>query len=368
MSNPYRLFFPAGIFYLLSGVLLWLPQIWNSGNYPVLLHRYLVLNGFTASFIAGFLMTAIPRFSQTFSAQKFEILSFFIMTLVGLVGALLKNETAIYASSALQAIVLLGFIGARIKKRKANPPYSFVFIFVGLILWLISSFAGLFVDYESFKQLHFEGAITCIILGVGSRLIPGILGHIEVVSNQRQKYETTDSLISTIPLHFGLLILAFVASYFLPELFGANLRALVVGIIAFAYWRIFELPKNKSALNYSIWISAWSILLSFILKGLWQEGTIHASHSFFISGIVLLSLLIATRVIVSHSGQNAELENSKWLYFITGMVLLSASTRVSAYLMPEHYLTHLGYSSLILALAVIIWSFKYLKFALNTKV
>jgi len=33
-------------------------------------------------------------------------------------------------------------------------------------------------------------------------------------------------------------------------------------------------------------------------------------------------------------------------------------------LMPTHYLRHLGYSSIVLALAVLVWAFKYIPFVL----
>lgn len=361
-SEPFRIFFPTGIFYLLAGALLWLPQIWSAEHYPVLMHRFLVLNGFVASFIGGFLMTAVPRFSKTQHARKGEVLFFFVVTLVGAFFAWKELEMPVHAISLLQGMALLGFILSRILKRKENPPYSFVFIFGGLFLWIISSLAGLFGHYEFFKDLHYEGAIASIILGVGSRLIPGILGHVEIVAQQRESYERPLPLLKTIPVYFILLLVGFIGSYFLGEEKGVVIRAVVVTIIGLLYWRLHQFPKERTALTWSIWSCGWLIVSSFLLRGIWTAGMIHGSHAFFITGIVLLSLLIATRVIQSHGPKDKSLENWKGLYVVTFLATLAAATRVSAFILPEQYLTHLGYSSLVLVAGVIIWSWKYLRY------
>lgn len=361
-SEPYRIFFPIGILYLLYGILLWLPQIWNPGDYPVLLHRYLMLNGFVASFIAGFLMTAVPRFSKTRMAEKWEIYFFFLLSVSGIFYAYREQETVVSILSSFQAVSLLGFLMRRISKRKANPPYTFIFILAGLLLWLISGLGGIFFEVEGFKHLHYEGSIVAIILGVGSRLIPGILGHVEIVKLQKENDENPGSLFQTIPWYFYVIILSFVLSYFFTDLSGSIIRSIVVGVIGVFYWKLFMFPKIKSALTWNLWLCGWFILVSFLLKSVWQEGVIHASHSLFLSGIVLLSLLIATRVIQSHGPKDEKLENWRGLYVVSSLILLAAATRVTAFLMPDGYLRHLGYSSFVLTFAILVWSYKYLRF------
>lgn len=361
-KEPYRLFFPLGTLLFLCGILIWVPQIWGAGNYPVVLHKYLLLNGFTASFIGGFLMTAVPKFSGTFAARSHEVAVFFLIIILGLVPAHMDNEHLTLVASSLQPLVLLYFLLSRIGKRTQNPPYSFIFIFVGLILWAASALHGALIEPETLKRLHYEGAVAAIILGVGSRLIPGILGHVEIVQQQRLNYERPVPLIKTIPLHFIALILFFAGSYFVGEEMGNWIRAAVVFIISFVYWRLHRVPRDRSSLTWSIWISAWLINLSFVLRAFWMDGMIHASHSFFINGIALLSFLIATRVLQSHGPQDKMQENRRVLFVVTGLVFLAAATRVSAFLMPEQYLTHLGYSSVILAIAAVLWSIHYLKF------
>lgn len=362
-KEPYRILFPLGILYLLWGTLIWLPQIWNPGAYPLLAHRFLMLNGFSSSFIAGFLMTAVPKFSSTESAKMSEVYSFVFVTFFGLFFAFTGFVPGVYTASAVQAGLLLLFLAIRVTKRKANPPYSFVFIFAGLILWIVSSLVCIFAANEAFKDLHYEGAVAAIILGVGSRLVPGILGHVEVVQTQRNRYENEKPFFLTVPMHFYGLMILFVGSYLIQNIFGDVMRTLVVLSVAIFYWRLYLAPKERTALTWNIWIACWLIVGSFALKCVWREVGIHASHAFFFSGIVLLTLLIATRVLQSHGPKNKSLENLKILYITTLLIVLAGATRVSAILMEEGYFRHLGYSAFLLTLAVLIWSFRYLKYA-----
>lgn len=119
-----------------------------------------------------------------------------------------------------------------------NPPYSFVFILFGLILWIVSAVFGIFVESNALKNLQHEGAIVAIILGVGSRLIPGILGHVAIVQSQRAKYEKEIPYLKSVPLHFFVLIVFFSISYFLTEQVGSITRLIVFLIISVFYWKI----------------------------------------------------------------------------------------------------------------------------------
>jgi uncharacterized protein involved in response to NO len=360
--DPFRIFFPLGVLLLLLGILIWVPRIWDAENYPVLLHRTLVLNGFMTAFIGGFLFTAVPRFSRTEFASGREVTVLFLLIVSGLIAGFFGSERLVFLASGMTGLWILFFLIRRIRKRKANPPYSFLFLFVGLILWVISGVSSFFGAPEEMKELHYHGAVMAIILGVGSRLLPGILGHTEIVNHQKKLYEAPVPLYRTLPAGFALLMLAYICSFFLPPDLSTKVCALVVMIIGLSYWKLSQFPKEKTALTISLWICGWLIVLSYILRALWSEGMIHGSHAFFINGLVLLSFLVATRVIQSHGPQDKNLENWKGLYVVTALIFLASATRVSAYLLPERYLSHLGYASLLLLAAILIWSMKFLRF------
>ncbi len=347
---------------LLWGALLWLPQMWSQESYPVVAHRYLMINGFCSFFIAGFLMTAVPKFSETPSAHPLEVSGFTFIAFIGLFFSFYNQEALSYMASGFTGLILLLFFLRRLITKKINPPYSFIFIFIGLIFWIFSSFMCAYKPLDTYKDLHSQGAILAIILGVGSRLVPGILGHVDIVQSQRKLYETKKAYLKTIPFWFLLLIFIFILSYFLTNSFGSLLRFLTVFSIALSYWKIYKFPADKTALTWSLWFSCWLIVVSFFISLIWPGGGIHVSHAFFLGGIVLLSLLIATRVLQSHGIKDKKVENYKVLYVISFLIFLAGATRVSAILMPEHYLHHLGYGSMTLVLAVLIWTGFYLRY------
>jgi uncharacterized protein involved in response to NO len=366
-KDPFRLFFPLGILFLVVGVLIWVPRIWDAENYPVLLHRSLVLNGFVACFIGGFLFTAVPRFSQTEFASGIEIMGLLSLILLSVCAGHFEREDLVFLFSGLTGLFILIFLARRMPKRKANPPYSFVFLFAGLLLWIISGISSYFGGGEEMKELLYHGAVMAIILGVGSRLLPGIMGHTEIVSAQKEKYERPVGLLKTIPPFFLFLMVSFTVSFFIGGVWAAWIPALVVLVIGMSYWQLWKLPVERSALTMCLWSTAWLIVLSYLLRAVWSEGMIHGSHAFFINGLVLLSLLIGTRVIQSHGPKDKGLENWKGLYVVTLLMFLSSMTRVSAYLLPERYLSHLGYASILLLLGVFLWAGKYLRYVLEVK-
>src|ERR1041385_4903412 len=64
--DPYRLFFPLGILLGLAGVAIWpLNYFGVITGYWGMSHAFTQADGFLFCFIAGFLLTALPRFTNT---------------------------------------------------------------------------------------------------------------------------------------------------------------------------------------------------------------------------------------------------------------------------------------------------------------
>src|SRR5262245_34059336 len=65
-TDPYRIFFPLGIVLGVMGVSIWpLYYFGITAGYSGRAHAFVQTDGFLFSFIAGFLLTAIPRFTGT---------------------------------------------------------------------------------------------------------------------------------------------------------------------------------------------------------------------------------------------------------------------------------------------------------------
>src|SRR5947207_8270150 len=65
-TDPYRIFFPLGIILGLLGVSIWPVYYFGlTEGYSGRAHAFVQTDGFLYSFIVGFLLTAIPRFTGT---------------------------------------------------------------------------------------------------------------------------------------------------------------------------------------------------------------------------------------------------------------------------------------------------------------
>src|SRR5205085_2688884 len=64
--EPYRVFFPLGVGFGLAGLAIWpLYSFGLTATYSGRSHALVQTDGFLYAFIAGFLLTAIPRFTGT---------------------------------------------------------------------------------------------------------------------------------------------------------------------------------------------------------------------------------------------------------------------------------------------------------------
>ena len=98
LREPFRLFFPLGILFGLAGTGHWLIYSMGlSSSYSSYYHAAIQIWLSMGSFVAGFLMTAIPRFASAENAKGHEIL-----TLLFLMGF-------IFISLALRQWILAGW-------------------------------------------------------------------------------------------------------------------------------------------------------------------------------------------------------------------------------------------------------------------
>ena len=336
--------------------------------YPATWHKAIMINGFMLSFICGFLMTAVPKFTKTDYAKPWEI----VVTLMSITLAALllacSLVSAHYIVAGLANAVILTFVIKRFLMRQENPPYTFLFIGFSLLLWCFcnllygasnSGLLSLGVWQIAVERLLYEGVVLGLILGVGARLLPGILGWQDIVRHQKQKYEQNLPFIKVVPKNIILIAVFFYISYFLEHSFvklAYAMRTAIVFYIAMKFWNIFRLPKKRTRLTFGIWACTWMFVVSSALPWFWQYPMSHGAHSYFIGGFSLLTLLVATRVSLAHSTQGLDLESSsKALPTIVILMVATALTRLTAIIWPRIYLSHLSYAAITWLIAVVLW-------------
>lgn len=361
-KDPFRIFFPLGAVFAFAGVAPWVSQLFSHASYPRDLHRMLMINGFLLSFVAGFLLTAIPRFTGARHATIGEIGVIFAGLILATAGALFNASSMNFACASAVIVTLMLFAIRRFRQRQSNPPYTFVFIGVGLSLWLIALIGQIapIGGQEVFRDLFSNGAIMAIVLGVGGRLIPGILGWSEIVLTQRVQYESPSSFWSVVPFDVWGWLAVFIGSFFLEPFLPLRICFLLRGIttlyFGIKYWVILKPPPTKNFLTWSLWLCCWCLTLGYFLPAIWISAVPHALHLILIGGFSLLTLLISTRVAFAHSGPGVESEKTtRSISVFTCLILMAMLTRVTAILWPSVYFDHLAYAAIFWLLALFVW-------------
>ncbi|PYL07044.1 MAG: hypothetical protein DME33_11830 [Verrucomicrobia bacterium] len=133
-EEPFRIFFPAGVLLGVLGVSLWpLFHFGASIAYPNIAHARLMIEGFMASFIFGFLGTAGPRKT---SAPRFSISELGTTFTLDLLAAGLHIGGADRIADLCFLVCLLVFavgLVKRFRQRKDSPPPNFILVALGLV-------------------------------------------------------------------------------------------------------------------------------------------------------------------------------------------------------------------------------------------
>lgn len=369
--DAYRYFFPAGFLFGIWGVLIWILFSWGVVSYPGLRHPDIMMGGFFLCFVCGFLMTAAPKFLSTFGPTAFELRA--TWSLIALLSfSLLSSERWYFLAVVTSLFVFLAFyLLRRFFVRKSNPPEPFLFVGVGLSTGLIGSvllIAFEFVDmnaslYRLGRLFFLQTYILSLVMGVGSRLVPALLGHGAIHKEKGEK-----SKLSLFTFLAVLFILSFVIEALYSFFWGNLLKTLVISFLCFSFWKLYKLPKRKGGQPFWLWASGWFLVLGQWCIVFFPQYKIHFLHVVFVSGIALLTFMIAVRVSLSHGKHDMGLEkNSKAILIGGGLIAFAGLTRLSAGLLPHLYQSHLDYAAYTWLIACLIWGFVYLPKMIKVK-
>src|SRR5215510_15722186 len=134
LTDPYRIFFPLGIALGVTGVAMW-PLYYFAfiASYSGRVHAYVQTDGFLYAFIAGFLLTAIPRFTGTEPPSR---RTQYVLAAM-LAACAIAFEFRLFGVGNTLFIVVHAMVVAmavrRFRTRKQDPPETFSLIGLGLI-------------------------------------------------------------------------------------------------------------------------------------------------------------------------------------------------------------------------------------------
>lgn len=369
--DAYRYFFPAGWLLGIWGVVLWILFPWSLVSYPGLRHPEIMMGGFFLCFVCGFLMTAAPRFTATHGPTVMEQRLSWL--LIGLLFLSLFPQSRLWFFLAvnLMFLSLTLFMVRRFLVRKNNPPDAFVFVGFGLLVGLAGSlimtlsefFDTPSIVYQMGRLFFLQTYILSLVLGVGSRLIPALLGWAPLPTESK----APPKVIFFITLGV-LFLVSYVMEAFSWGLPGNILRTLIVLIISLRFWKIHRFPQRRGVQTFWLWSAAWMLLLGQGALIFFPDFRVHILHVIFASGLSLMTLMIAVRVALSHGKHELSLEkNSKALLAGGFLVLFAGLTRLSAGFAPEIYQSHLVYAAFTWVFGLLIWGWVYIPRILSVR-
>ena len=361
-EEPFRLFFPVGLTLGIVGVSLW--PLYYAGliaTYPATAHARLMIEGFMASFIIGFLGTAGPRITSTRHFSRGELIT--LLTL-DLLSAGFHFGGAHRAGDALFILCLAFFlcvIGKRFIRRKDSPPPNFALVALGLL----NGFAGALLlalfenkaysaQYRVGASLLEQGFILLPILGVAPFLLPRLLDlpHADELPESRRLppgWITRAAFAATIGVIIDLT--------FITESIVVNAIAGWVRLGAILVYLIARMPRRgRSFLGDCLRVGIVTVVIGIGVEALWPQYRIGALHIVFVSGFGFIVLTIAIRVIFGHSG-NAHLFQKRLPFFIVvgALIFFAMLSRYVADLAPKTRTVHLVAAAIFWLIGVLIW-------------
>jgi uncharacterized protein involved in response to NO len=359
ISTPYKVFFFLGTMGLFLGLFVWLITGFNEELYFGRMHAHYMVGIFLLSFIIGFLMTAIPRMTRSNPATERDLLLQFLpMASAAFWGVLEYDEKYFFWSIIASIIILFRFCFVRITRCPRVIPEVFPMVILALLSGLTGAAAHLFEQYEIGSRLFYLNFVLLLCVGVGAKLIPMLLRLDAKEEHRKEEFWIIGVLLT----------LACFVEVYLSEGWGNFLRAAMISLVFFRYWQGHVFGENNSGLAWGVRIASTSILMGTIGIWIFPAYRLEAIHILYVSGFGLLTLMVASRVILAHGQHNLQMEVKNWFIRIPiALIVLASATRVSAIFVEDGYQRHLAYAAFTFITACGFWSYFFLPKLLGFK-
>lgn len=334
-AEPFRIFFPLATLIGISGVSLW-PLFFSGMHkfYPGIMHARMMIEGFLAGFILGFLGTALPRLLSAPALRRWEL-----WPLVGLyltaTGLHIGHQSR--AGDWVFILLMLGFgacMLARWRYRQDSLPPGFILVAFGLLCGLIGPIlwlGGLYGWFSSTVTLFGgivlnQGFALFPLLGVGTFLFPRILGLREPDSEQ----EAARGWWMRASLAFATGLAIFGSFWLDAAQVGAPAAAASLRLVAAASFLGMMIPFQRKTTrlgtaNIAIHLGLIALLFGISSPLFWPIQRLAGLHIVFLGGFSLITFTVATRVILGHSGNESLFETRLPALQIAVVLLLIGS-------------------------------------------
>jgi uncharacterized protein involved in response to NO len=364
---PYRLLFPLGILYALLAALVWPLYALGWIAYPAPLHWTLMIQGFTQCFVLGFLLTALPAFLHAERTHPAELgvvaaamLAMGVLAIAGLTAWAQVAYTVTFVALAVVAV-------RRIPRRRGDPPEEFLLVALGLAMGVAGGALGAAVaagwipDPAPRFALHLiaRGMVIALVLGIGGLLVPTFSAMKEplVIPGIARPGQRGPRRALYLPIAASFVAAAVYDGAGHPVAAGW-LRAFPGAVLGFLVWKLFRRPGRPDLLSYSIWSAGWLIVTGLWVAALFPNRALLGYHLVYVGGFGLLTMGIATRVVVTHGGYPMAHERYVLRPAAVGAVALALAARAAGDLAPDVGPALYGVAGTLWIVGWILWSLR----------
>lgn len=365
-AEPFRIFFPLATLIGLSGVSLW-PLYFTGVHkfYPGMMHARMMIEGFLAGFVLGFLGTALPRLLAAPPLRRGELWT--LVTMYLLAAGLHIGEQPRAGDLAFIVLMLCfgAYMSARLRHRSELPPPGFVLVAFGYLagllgpaLWLagLQTWVGGRAAMFGAILLH-QSFVLFLILGVGTLLVPRFLG-IPDAPIDPASWRRRAAFAAAVAL--TLLVSFWIEAGNPVSPAAAALRVLAVFIYLATTIPFHRQARPPRTTSLAAQLALFSLLAGLVFPLLWPGQRVAGLHVVFLGGFSLITFTVATRVVLGHSGNTAHFQTRlPSLQLTTVLLLLGVALRAIGDFLPTrpHWLTGASY---LWMLAAAIWGFSIL--------
>ena len=379
-AEPFRILFPLATLLGISGVSLW--PLFFSGQhkfYPGPMHARLMIEGFLAGFVIGFLGTALPRLLSAPPLRRGELWT--LVALHMLTAGLHIGEQPRAGDAAFIALMLVfgACMISRVRRRVELPPPGFVLVAFGFlsglagpVLWLCGTQGWVSGSVTLFGAMLLNQAfVLFLLLGIGTFLLPRFLRLENVRTMAGERTPSTPLRAGASPgwllraAFSGVTGCALLASYWLEASHPAMPAAAWLRAIAAIVYLAAMVPFHRQTFPLHTAPLAAQLALLALVAGLifplfWPSQRVAGLHVVFLGGFSLITFTVATRVVLGHSGNEALFETRLPALQIAALLLLAGSVlRAVGDFSPArpHWLNAASY---LWMLAAGVWGFSVL--------
>jgi uncharacterized protein involved in response to NO len=333
--EPYRVLFPLGLLLGWSGVLHWLLHGlgWLADYRPVF-HSIAQVQGFLICFALGFLMTAIPRRTESAPPAAWQMTLAVIAPVATVICAWFRLRALSQVFWLSLVGMLIAFAMSRFRSGTASrrPPNSFVWIPLSLAVGvggslLIGAYGILGDEYYGLHELGRmflqQGMFLGLVVGAGGMVLPLLTRGVappDGLATPRDRLARAGHVLAALTL---------VVSFWWERevsLQGAlAFRALLLAwllVLTAGIWRRPTVPGWHRRL---VWLSAWMLPLGYALAALFPEHKKAGLHVAFIGGLAMMSLSVGLHITLAHGGYERLVRGRAWQVPIFGALLVAAA-------------------------------------------